>query len=167
MSRILDNINEPSALKKLNSDEMSILCEEIRQELISVVSVNGGHLSSNLGIVELTASILRCFDLSKDNVIFDVGHQSYVYKLLTGRIKQFCTLRTKDGLSGFPHPYESDYDLFTAGHSGTALSCAIGLSKAKALNNDSSKVIAIIGDGAFGNGMVYEAISIIVIMVLF
>jgi len=135
------------------------LCEEIRGELISTVSENGGHLASNLGVVELTATLLRCFDIPEDSVVFDVGHQSYVYKLLTGRASSFSTLRKKDGISGFPRPYESEYDMFTSGHSGTALSSSIGLARAKLLNNDNSKVIAVIGDGAFGGGMVYEAMN--------
>lgn len=159
--RILDGINCPSDLKQLNASEISLLCEEIRDELINTISANGGHLASNLGVVELTTVLLRCFDLSEDNVIFDIGHQSYVYKLLTGRVDRFNTIRKKDGLSGFPRPYESEYDLFSSGHSSTSLSSAIGLARAKALDGQKSKVIAIIGDGAFGGGMVYEAMNTI------
>lgn len=161
MQRILDTIKQPSDLKELDAEQVLKLCEEIRTELINTVSENGGHLASNLGVVELTTTLLRCFDVPADSIIFDVGHQSYVYKLLTGRTEQFHTLRKKDGISGFPRPYESDYDTFTSGHSSTALSSAVGLARAKQLNDDDSKVIAIIGDGAFGGGMVYEAMNTI------
>ena len=161
MARILDTIEQPADLKQLDSGDMLRLCAEIRDELVRTVSENGGHLASNLGVVELTATLLRCFNIPMDTVVFDVGHQTYVYKMLTGRAGVFHTLRKKNGLSGFPRPYESEYDVFTSGHSGTALSSAVGLARAKLLNDDRSKVIAFIGDGAFGSGMVYEAMNTI------
>ena len=161
MTGVLGRIKHPYDLKRLSASEMRSLCEEIREELVRTVSANGGHLASNLGIVELTATLLRCFDLPDDSIIFDVGHQSYVYKLLTGRADRFRSLRKKDGISGFLRPYESEFDLFTSGHSSTALSSAIGLARAKMLDGDNGKVVAVIGDGAFGGGMVYEAINTI------
>ncbi|MCL1831084.1 MAG: 1-deoxy-D-xylulose-5-phosphate synthase [Oscillospiraceae bacterium] len=158
---LLKRIHGPSDLAKLGATDILALCDEIREELISVVSENGGHLASNLGVVELTVMLLRTFLPPKSSIIFDVGHQSYVYKMLTGRVSAFDSLRKLDGISGFPRPYESDFDLFSAGHSGTALSSAIGLARAKLLDGDSSKIVAVIGDGSFGSGMVYEAMNTI------
>ena len=158
---ILSKISNPYDLKKLTASEVLALCEEIREQLISVVSENGGHLASNLGVVELTVMLLRCFLPPENSIIFDVGHQTYVYKMLTGRAEEFSSIRKKDGISGFPRPYESEYDLFSTGHSGTALSLAIGLARAKLIDGDNSRIVAVIGDGAFGGGMVYEAMNTI------
>lgn len=155
----LDNINTPHDLKALDLPALEELCAEIRQEMIDVVSANGGHLASNLGVVELTVALHKVFDCPSDAILFDVGHQCYTHKLLTGRRNQFATLRKKGGLSGFPRPSESEYDPFIAGHSSTSLSDAIGLVRAKQLRGDNSKTIVILGDGAFANGMVYEAIN--------
>ena len=122
---LLDSIKSPSDLKALNIDQLNVLCSEIRAQLIETVSQNGGHLASNLGTVELTVAIHRCFNSPKDKIVFDVGHQCYTHKMLTGRLDRFSTLRKKDGISGFPRPDESEHDSFLVGHSTwcTQLSC--------------------------------------------
>ncbi len=160
MADILDKIGSSSDVKKLNKREMLQLCDDIRSTLTETVSKTGGHLASNLGTVELTVALHRIFDCPSDSIIFDVGHQSYTHKLLTGRRKSFETLRSKDGLAGFPKPSESECDPFIEGHSSTSISSAIGLARANLIRkNTKSKVIAVIGDGAFTGGMVYEAIN--------
>ena len=159
MSHYLETINSPEDLNGLGTAQLQELCTEIREELMRVVPENGGHLSSNLGVVELTVALHKVFDSPRDAVIFDVGHQSYVHKLLTGRAPQFGTLRKEGGISGFPKPRESEHDPMIEGHLGTALSSAIGLARAKKLNFEDSKTIAVLGDGAFTNGMVYEAVN--------
>lgn len=159
MGELLSKINRTGDVKQLDNDQLPALCEEIREVLIETVSHNGGHLASNLGVVELTVALHRVFDFPNDSLLFDVGHQSYTHKLLTGRRDRFGTLRQKDGIAGFPKPGESDCDPFIAGHSSTSLSNAIGLARAKQLKGDASKVVAVLGDGAFANGMVYEAIN--------
>ncbi len=159
MEALLAQIREPGDLKKLNRDQLEALCGEIRALLIDTISRNGGHLASNLGVVELTVALHRVFDCPRDSILFDVGHQCYTHKLLTGRQDRFALLRKRGGPAGFPKPSESDCDPFIAGHSGTALSGALGLARAKQLTGDDSKTIAVIGDGSFGNGMVYEAIN--------
>ena len=156
---ILNDNFDLAALKALPQDQLPELCHEIRDVLIDTVSHNGGHLASNLGAVEITVSIDRVFDSPKDAVIFDVGHQSYTHKLLTGRYSSFGTLRKNGGISGFPKPQESVHDQFVEGHAGPSLSEGIGLAKSKLLNGDSGKVIVVIGDGSFTNGMVYEAMN--------
>lgn len=156
--RFLNNI-ENIELSTLSVDDRVILCEEIRHKILDVVSKNGGHLASNLGVVELTVALLSVFDYKNDSIIFDVGHQSYTYKLLTGRYDSFDTLRQKDGISGFPRITESEYDRFNTGHSATAVSAAVGFAHANALDNDNSSVIAVIGDGAMTGGPAYEAIN--------
>ena len=155
----LENINSPSDLKKLNIEQTASLAEEIRQEIIDTVSVNGGHLASNLGIVELTLALHRVFDLPNDSIVFDVGHQCYVHKLLTSRRDKFSTLRKREGLSGFTNRFESEYDPFGAGHSGTSVSAALGIASANKLNNKNAYTIAVVGDGSLTNGMVYEALN--------
>lgn len=159
MDTILQKINETGDIKQLDTSQLAPLCDEIRHVLIDTVSQNGGHLASNLGVVELTVALHKVFDMPNDSLIFDVGHQSYTHKILTGRKEQFETLRQRDGIAGFPKPSESNCDPFIAGHSSTSLSAAIGLVHAKQFQGDNSKVIAVIGDGAFSNGMVYEAIN--------
>ena len=156
---LLNRICSPSDVKKLSLPELELLAAQIRRVLIDTVSQTGGHLSSNLGVVELTIALHRVFNSPEDKVIFDVGHQSYVHKLLTGRADRFSTLRTKDGLAGFTKMDESPHDAFGAGHSSTAVSAALGFSRAKALKGDSGYAIAIVGDGAFTGGMVYEALN--------
>ncbi|MGC8764387.1 MAG: 1-deoxy-D-xylulose-5-phosphate synthase [Brevinematia bacterium] len=158
---MLEKVNFPEDLKKLKIEELEILSEEIRDFLIEKVTKTGGHLSPNLGIVELTIALHYSFDFPKDSLIWDVGHQSYVHKILTGRKHLFDKLRQSGGLSGYPEPEESKYDCFHSGHSSTSISLASGLAKAKSLKNDESYTIAVIGDGAFTGGLVYEAINTI------
>lgn len=156
---MLNNINSTEDVKKLNIDELKTLSDEIRSFLIDNVSATGGHLASNLGVVELTLALHKVFDFSKDKIIFDVGHQSYVHKIITGRKDAFVTLRKFGGISGFPKIKESEYDFFDTGHSSNSLSVAIGMRRAADLNGDKNNIIAFIGDGSFGGGMIYEAIS--------
>lgn len=155
----LENVNSPKDIKKLNIDELKTLCEEIRAEMIQTVSKNGGHLASNLGVVELTVALHKVFNSPQDQIVFDVGHQCYTHKLLTGRREQFGTLRQENGISGFVRPNESVHDIFSSGHSSVSISQAIGLAKAKSLKGDNGKVIAIIGDGALTGGLAYEALN--------
>lgn len=159
MSRILDRINDPSDVKKLNQDELGQLCSEIRGLLIDRVSENGGHLASNLGTVELTVALHRVFNSPKDKIIWDVGHQSYVHKLLTGRKKQFPSLRQYQGLSGFPDREESPHDVFTTGHGGTSISAALGMALTRDLGRGDHHVVAVVGDGCLTCGMTYEAMN--------
>ena len=155
----LDRVAFPDDLKKLDKNDMKVLCGEIREFLIENVSVTGGHLASNLGVVELTVALLRVFDFPRDHIIFDVGHQSYVYKMLTGRKKLFPTLRQSGGLGGFPRRDESEYDCFGTGHSSTSLSAALGFAEAEKLNGSEAYTVAVVGDGAFTGGMIHEALN--------
>ena len=155
---ILSGIQSPDDLKRLSREELGPLCEELRQTIVNTVSVNGGHLSSNLGVVELTVALHRQFTAPEDKIVWDVGHQCYAHKLLTGRREQFSTLRKTDGISGFPRPAESEHDTFVAGHSSTSISAANGLAKAKALAGDTGYVVAVIGDGAMTGGLAYEGL---------
>lgn len=156
---ILSDINSPDDIKNLSNEKLTTLCEEIRDKLITTVSKNGGHLASNLGVVELTVAIHKVFSSPDDQVVFDVGHQCYTHKLLTGRYKSFDTIRTKEGISGFCRPGESEHDIFYSGHSGTSVSAGLGLATANALNKNENFVISLIGDGSFTGGMVYEALN--------
>lgn len=156
---ILDRINSPDDLKKLPQSDMEPLCGELRAFLVENVMKTGGHLASNLGVVELTVAIHRVFDAPRDSIIWDVGHQSYVHKILTGRKDRFAGLRTPGGLSGFTKRDESIYDPFGAGHSSTSLSAAIGIARAKALSGDNSYTVAVVGDGAFTGGLIHEALN--------
>lgn len=155
----LEEISSPKVLKGMSVGEMEALAAEIRQELVSTISRRGGHLASNLGVVELTIALHRVFDMPEDKLVFDVGHQSYVHKLLTGRYRQFHTLRSFGGLSGFPKRSESEYDVFETGHASTAISAALGLARARDLQGQSHQVIALVGDGAMTGGMCYEALN--------
>lgn len=157
--RYLDKITGPDDIKSLGEDELYSLADEIRKVLIKTVSVTGGHLASNLGTVELTIAMHRVFNSPKDHFVWDVGHQVYTHKLLTGRYDKFDTLRQNGGLSGFPNPEESIHDVFAAGHSGTSVSAAYGLSVAETINNKKSFTVAVIGDGSFTGGLVYEALN--------
>jgi len=159
MSRILDRVNSPGDVKSLRQGELQRLCSEIRELLVSRVTENGGHLASNLGVVELTVALHRVFDSPKDKIVWDVGHQSYVHKLLTGRKKLFPTLRQYDGLSGFPDPNESPDDSFIAGHAGNSISAALGMALARDMAGDAHHVVAVIGDGCLTCGMTYEALN--------
>lgn len=156
---MLEKITSPSDIKKLSHEEKLKLAEDIRARLIEVVLKNGGHLASNLGVTELTVGLYSVVDPFKDKVIWDVGHQAYVHKLLTGRNEQFDTLRQFGGISGFPKRGESDADCFETGHSSTSVSAAVGMARARDIQGDKYKVVAVIGDGAFTNGMVYEALN--------
>ena len=156
--KILRDVNSPDDIKKLNSDEINLLCDELRNEIIEVVSKNGGHLASSLGAVELTVALHRVFSSPKDAIIFDVGHQSYAHKLLTGRKESFATLRQENGISGFMRPAESEHDPFVTGHSSNSISAAYGIYKAKSMLGGGT-AIAVIGDGAMTGGMAYEALN--------
>ena len=156
---LLDSINQPRDLKQLNEQQVKQLCTEIRQFLLENISKTGGHLASNLGVVELTVALHRVLDTPQDKIVFDVGHQCYTHKILTGRRGQFDKLRQLDGISGFPNPNESEHDAFIAGHGNTALSLAIGMAWAKKLHHEAGLVVAVIGDGAFTGGMVYEGMN--------
>lgn len=158
--KLLSRINSPEDLKALSTEELYQLADEMRRYMVSVVSKNGGHLSSNLGIVELTIALHLCFDFRSDRLVLDVGHQCYPHKMLTGRAKQFTTLRKKDGISGFPKTTESEYDAFNVGHSSTAASAALGILRAMRLEgNTDSRVVAVVGDGALTGGLAYEALD--------
>ena len=159
MESLLDKIDQPSDLKKLNAQQVEKLCAEIRHFMLENISKTGGHLASNLGTVELTVALHRVLETPKDKIVFDVGHQCYTHKLLTGRRKQFDHLRQLDGISGFPNPNESVHDAFIAGHGNTALSLAIGMAWAKKIKHEPGLVVALIGDGAFTGGMVYEGMN--------
>ena len=156
---LLDRINSPQELKKLFPEQLPLLCQEIRDFLIHSVSRTGGHLASNLGTVELTVALHYVLNTPQDKFVFDVGHQCYTHKLLTGRRSGFEKLRQEGGLSGFPSPSESEHDAFVAGHGNTAISAAIGMAQAKKLKGEPGKVVALVGDGAFTGGMVYEGMN--------
>ncbi|SFM73407.1 1-deoxy-D-xylulose-5-phosphate synthase [Thermodesulforhabdus norvegica] len=158
-SRILDNINSPADLKRLSPVQLQALAQEIREEIIRVVSKNGGHLAPNLGVVELTLALHYVFESPEDRIIWDVGHQSYPHKLITGRREVFHTLRTFGGISGFPKRDESPHDAFGTGHASTSISSALGITVAKSLKGCSRKVVAVIGDGSMTGGMAFEALN--------
>ncbi len=156
---ILNTINGPSDLKKLTSGQEEILCQEIRDMIVETVLKNGGHLASNLGVVELTVALHKSFDSPKDKIIWDVGHQSYAHKILTGRRDNFSTLRKYGGISGFPRRIESEHDAFISGHSSTSVSVACGLAAAKSLKGEDGYSVAVAGDGAMTGGMIWEALN--------
>ncbi len=156
---LLPSIHSPAELKALPTEDIPALCQEIRDVLVETVTKNGGHLASNLGVVELSVAMHRVFDCPKDHFIFDVGHQSYVHKLLTGRYEQFHTLRQGGGISGFTKRSESEYDCFGAGHSSTSLSAAMGFAKGDRLGGSDAYTVAVVGDGAFTGGMIHEALN--------
>jgi 1-deoxy-D-xylulose-5-phosphate synthase len=159
MARLLDSIDSPADVKKLTPPELKQLAAEIREELVAVVSTNGGHLASNLGVVELTLALHRVFDSPRDKIIWDVGHQAYTHKLLTGRRERFATLRQYEGLSGFTSRDENEHDPFGAGHASTSVSAALGMAIARDLSGDNYHVVAVIGDGAITGGMALEALN--------
>lgn len=156
---ILERINSSNDIKKLPEEELEPLCQELRDYMISSISRTGGHLASNLGAVELTVALHRVYDTSRDRVVFDVGHQSYVHKIITGRRDSFCTLRQHGGLSGFPKPYESEDDAFIAGHASNSVSVVLGMARARTLSHADYDVAAIIGDGALSGGLAYEGLA--------
>jgi 1-deoxy-D-xylulose-5-phosphate synthase len=159
MTKVLDQINISHDVKKLDFEELERLCHEIREEILSTVSKTGGHLASSLGVVELTVVLHYIFDFPKDKLIWDVGHQSYAHKFLTGRKDRFHTLRQYGGISGFPKRDESPYDIFDSGHSGTSISSALGMAEAKRLKGEEGKVIAVIGDGSMTAGLAFEGLN--------
>src|SRR6266511_1042821 len=159
MNRYLDMVDNPSHVKNLTAVQLQQLAEEIRQELINVLSKNGGHLGPNLGVVELTLALHRCFSTPRDKFVWDVSHQSYVHKLLTGRKDRFHTIRTTDGLNGFSLRTESEHDCYGAGHAGTALSAALGMCAARDQRKSDEHVICVFGDAALTNGISYEALN--------
>ncbi len=155
---VLETIHTPQDVKNLSTEDLYTLCDDLRHTIVETVSQNGGHLSSNLGVVELTVALHKLFSLPHDQIVWDVGHQCYCHKLLTGRRAEFSTLRQTGGISGFPRPTESEYDAFVAGHSSTSVSAANGIAKAKALTGDDGYTIAVIGDGAMTGGLAYEGL---------
>ena len=156
---MLEKIKSSEDVKKLSKQEKTELAEEIRKYILEVVSENGGHLASNLGVVELTIALHSVFDMSKDKIIWDVGHQSYVHKILTGRKEQLKTLRKLDGIAGFPKTNECEADCFNTGHSSTSISAALGMARARDIKKENNSVIAVIGDGALTGGMAFEGLN--------
>ena len=156
---MLEKIDSPKDLKKLNIEEKNKLSQELREYVLQVVSENGGHLASNLGVVELTISLYSVYNMPKDKIVWDVGHQSYIHKIITGRREEFKTLRKLNGISGFPKISESEYDNFNTGHSSTSISAALGIARARDLKGENNQVIAVIGDGALTGGMALEALN--------
>src|SRR5688572_4539941 len=159
MSRYLDMVDSPAHVKKLTLEQQKQLAEEIRHELIVKLAVNGGHLGPNLGVVELTIALHTVFSTPKDKFVWDVSHQSYVHKLLTGRKDRFHTIRTTDGLNGFSLRTESEHDCYGAGHAGTALSAALGMCAARDQLGTDENVVCIFGDAALTNGISFEALN--------
>ena len=156
---MLEKINSQQDLKKLTLEEKKILAQEIREYILDIVSKNGGHLASNLGVVELTIALHSVFDVPKDKIVWDVGHQTYVHKILTGRKEELKTLRKLDGIAGFPKTNESESDCFNTGHSSTSISAALGMARARDIKNEHNSVLAVIGDGALTGGMAIEALN--------
>lgn len=159
MTSLLEQIASPQDLRKLTSVQLPQLAEELREQIISTVAVNGGHLGSSLGVIELTIALHRAFDSPRDRIIWDVGHQAYAHKLLTGRREQFSSLRQLDGISGFPKRSESPHDVFGVGHSSTSISAALGMAAAGDILQEDDKIIAVIGDGSLTAGMAFEALN--------
>lgn len=159
MYKYVNKIEKPSDIKKLNKEQLSVLCGEIRHHLINSVSHNGGHLASNLGVVELTVALHRVLNCPEDKIVWDVGHQSYVHKILTGRGKELETIRQINGISGFCSPKESEYDCSYTGHASTSLSTVAGLAEMRRLNGGNYNIAAVIGDGSFTGGLAFEAIN--------
>src|SRR6266853_4655677 len=159
MGRYLDMINSPADVKLLTMEQLSTLAQEIREELISVLAKTGGHLGPNLGVVELTLALHSVFDTPTDSFVFDVSHQAYVHKLLTGREKLFHTIRQPGGLNGFMLRTESEHDSYGAGHAGTALSAALGMAVARDMSGGKEHIVALAGDAAFTNGISFEALN--------
>lgn len=156
---MLEKIKGPEDVKKLSTQEKNKLAEEIRQYILEIVSKNGGHLASNLGVVELTIALHSVFDLPKDKIVWDVGHQTYVHKIITKRKEQLKTLRQLNGIAGFPKSKESDSDCFNTGHSSTSISVALGMARARDIKKENNSVLAVIGDGALTGGMALEALN--------
>lgn len=156
---MLEKVNYPEDLRKLNLEEKKILAKELREKIIDTVADTGGHLASNLGVVEMTIALHSVFNTPIDKIVWDVGHQTYVHKILTGRKNKLDTLRQMNGLAGFPKISESIYDCFNTGHSSTSISVALGMARARDIKGENSKVVAVIGDGALTGGMALEALN--------
>ncbi|HAJ65385.1 MAG TPA: 1-deoxy-D-xylulose-5-phosphate synthase, partial [Clostridiales bacterium] len=156
---MLEKIHSSDDIKQLNTEELPALCKEIRAFLIRTVSETGGHLASNLGTVELTVALHRVYDSKRDRIVFDVGHQSYTHKIITGRRDKLHTLRQFGGISGFPKPYEAEDDAFIAGHASNSVSVALGMAHARTLSGDDYDICAVIGDGAMTGGLSFEGLS--------
>jgi 1-deoxy-D-xylulose-5-phosphate synthase len=156
---LLESVNSPADIKKLSIEQLAELAKELREKIIHTVSINGGHLASNLGVVEMTLALYYSFDFPNDRLLFDVGHQCYVHKIITGRREQFETIRMEDGLSGFPDINESPYDLFSVGHAGTAIPTAVGIAHGDQLAGRNNRVIALVGDGSIVNGVSFEGLN--------
>ncbi|MCK4965166.1 MAG: 1-deoxy-D-xylulose-5-phosphate synthase, partial [Dehalococcoidia bacterium] len=156
---ILDSINEPADLRGLTLSQLEQLAVEMRQRIVTTIDANGGHLASSLGVVELTIALHRIFESPRDKIVWDVGHQSYAHKLLTGRREAFSTIRQYGGLSGFTDREESPHDPFGAGHASTAISAALGIAVARDLAGESYNVVAVVGDGSLTGGMAFEALN--------
>lgn len=157
--KLLDTLESVDQLRSFTAEQLKTLCAELRALIVETTLQNGGHLSSNLGVIELTVALLKSFDVPHDKIVFDVGHQSYAYKILTGRYHQFSTLRRKDGLAGFPRTSESEFDAFGAGHASTSLSAGLGLARARDILGQHHHVVSVVGDGALSGGMCYEALD--------
>ena len=156
---LLDTIKTPDDLRRLKVEQVRQVADELRQETIDAVSVTGGHFGAGLGVVELTTAIHYVFDTPRDQLVWDVGHQGYPHKLLTGRGRQMETLRQEDGISGFLKRTESEYDAFGAGHAATSISAALGIAAGRDLRGEDFKVVAVIGDGSLGSGLAYEGLN--------
>jgi len=156
---ILDKINCSNDIKALSDSELVDICSELRQKIVQDVSQTGGHLASNLGAVELTVALHKVYDTSRDRIVFDVGHQCYAHKIITGRRDRFCTLRQTDGISGFPKPREAKDDAFIAGHASNSVAVALGMARARTLMNEKYDVVAVLGDGALTGGLAYEGLE--------
>ena len=159
MNGLLKRIEGPEDLKRLSLDDLRALAEELRRTIVEVVSVTGGHLGAGLGAVELTLALHRVFDAPRDRIVWDVGHQAYPHKLLTGRRDRFHTIRQKGGISGFPKRTESEYDTFGVGHASTAISAALGMASARDIRGESHRVVAVVGDGGLTGGLSYEGLN--------
>ncbi|MGD0783565.1 MAG: 1-deoxy-D-xylulose-5-phosphate synthase N-terminal domain-containing protein, partial [Candidatus Aminicenantales bacterium] len=159
MNTILETIDSPRDLKALSMEELGRLAAEIRAYILEVVSKNGGHLSANLGTVELTLALHRVFDTPSDKIVWDVGHQSYTHKIITGRRERFRSLRQRGGILGFPDREESPYDAYNTGHASTALSAALGMAVARDKKGEKNKIIAVVGDGSLTGGVSWEALN--------
>ena len=159
MGTLLDSINSPADVKRLSPAQLAELAQEIRDFLIQTLSKTGGHLGPNLGVVELTLALHAVFNTPDDKILFDVSHQAYIHKILTGRRDRFETIRQPGGLNGFMLRTESEHDCYGAGHAGTALSAALGMAVARDLAGGSEHVVAVAGDGAFTNGISFEAMN--------
>src|SRR5512138_3829111 len=159
MTRLLDRIDSPKDLKALAATDLPRLCQEIRDEIVQTCARTGGHLGSSLGAVELNVALHYVFDSPEDKLVFDVGHQAYAHKLLTGRREQFRTIRLPGGLAGFPERHESEHDAFGVGHASTAISAALGMIEAKRMTGEEGRVVAVVGDGAMTGGVAFEGLN--------